>query len=137
MELSGEEAEQNDRDCDENPRRSASPANSLTGITIDHGAIVDEDFPAYFRKDIEKVSRFLRNLETQKCDISEKTHRDRRATITIPQRHVRTLDGVGKCLQLIPEGSMSRYTQPYEGFPWVFVSRCAFLALILTVFGLF
>ena len=133
MAISGEGAEQNGADADEsssgsaspagNSRRSASPALSLAGIGIDRGTIVDEDFPVYFRRDVEKVSRFLRNLETQKCDLTEKTHKDKRDTLTVPPRHVRTLDGVGKCLQLIPETSMSKYTQPFEGFPWVFVSR--------------
>lgn len=126
MAISGNEVREGDNDDEENSRGSASPTNSLSGITIDRGAFVDREFPEYFRRDVEKVSRFLRNLETQKCDIPEKTYRDRHATLTVPPRHVRTLDGVAKCLQLIPETSMSKYTQPYEGFPWVFMSRYFF-----------
>ena len=137
MAISGEEAGGNNDNDEEksrgsgspaagNSRRSASPAQSLTGIGMDHGAIVDEDFPAYFRRDVEKVSRFLRNLETQKCDISEKTHKDKRGTLTVQLRHRVSFDGVGKCLRIVPEGSMRKYTQPFEGFSWNFVSRCAF-----------
>jgi len=95
----------------------------LSEITLNISHYADEGIPLYFRRDFENVSISLRNLGVLKFDIPRTTHKDRRGVLTVPPRHVKTLDGVGKCLQLIPPGGFSMYSQPSDGFPWVFVSK--------------
>jgi hypothetical protein len=103
--------------------RSRSLNGYLSEITLNISHYTDEGFPLYFRREFENVSISLRNLGVIKFDIPRTTHKDRRGVLTVPPRHVKTLDGVGKCLQLIPPGGFSMYSQPSDGFPWVFVSK--------------
>ena len=103
--------------------RSRSLNGYLSEITLNISRYIDEGIPLYFRREFENVSISLRNLGVIKFDLPRITHKDRRGVLTVPPRHVKTLDGVGKCLQLIPPGGFSMYSQPSDGFPWVFVSK--------------
>ena len=110
-------------DNEEKSNRSSSPAGSLRDIMQEPGQFFDENFPSYLRSVVSNVPSTLRNLGTIKYDIPKKTHGDRRGVIRVPPRHERTMDGAGKCFQIIPSSDLSKYTQPYEAAPWVFVSQ--------------
>jgi hypothetical protein len=110
-------------DSAENSNRGSSPTGSLNDIMVEQVQFLDENFPPYLRKAVARVPATLCNFGTIKYDISTKVYRDKRGVISVPPRHVRTMDGSGKCFQLIPKEDWSAYTQPYEAAPWVFVSE--------------
>lgn len=108
--------------------RDASPgAVSLSDFTM--GGICDEMMedegcPLYLRKDFCGVPKRLKNTDFIKFDVPLEIVCDEHGVICVPDQHVKTMDGVGKCLQLISTDDLSHYVQPCDGFPLTFVARC-------------
>ena len=101
-----------------------SPSGSLADFTdVPDSAIFDQGFPMYLRRDVDLVPASLRNDGIVKFDLPLDIVEDVQGVIRVPDEHVRTMDGVAKCLQLIPRDDMSFYTQPADGFPMTFLAR--------------
>jgi hypothetical protein len=107
--------------------RDSSPgAASLSDFTMggqQEEILEDDGCPLYLRKDFAGVPRRLRNTDLIKFDIPLDIIRDDHGVIRVPDEHVKTMDGVGKCLQLIPADDLSHYVQPCDGYPLTFVAR--------------
>jgi len=108
--------------------RARSPAGSLADFTeMPDSAIFDQDFPMFLRRDVDLVPASLRNDGINKFELPLDIVEDAQGVIRVPDEHVRTMDGVAKCLQLIPRDDLSFYTQPADGFPMTFLARSVLL----------
>ena len=103
-----------------------SPSGSLADYTeAQNSAVFDQGFPMFLRRDVDLVPASLRNDGIIKFNIPLDIVEDTQGVIRVPDEHVRTMDGVAKCLQLIPRDDLSFYTQPADGFPMTFLARWA------------
>jgi hypothetical protein len=105
-------------------RRAQSPSGSLADFTDrPDRAVFDQGFPMFLRRDVDLVPASLRNDGIDKFNLPLDIVEDTQGVIRVPDEHVRTMDGVAKCLQLIPRDDLSFYTQPADGFPMTFLAR--------------
>jgi hypothetical protein len=105
-------------------RRAQSPSGSLADFTErPESAVFDQGFPMFLRRDVDLVPASLRNDGINKFELPLEIVEDVQGVIRVTDEHVRTMDGVAKCLQLIPRDDLSFYTQPADGFPMTFLAR--------------
>lgn len=86
---------------------------------------VDTSCPAYYREDFATVCPTLRNMNpvNKFHNFPKDIIGDEGGILTPSEEYILTMDGVSKCFRTISMDDPSFYTQPCDGYPFVFVSR--------------
>lgn len=108
---------------------SQQSTTSMDDAIGQQSMLEDHDCPVYLRSAFQRTHVNLYNKGVYKYNLPMETVEDTNKLLTMNPEHEITMDSASKCFRVIPNGDLSRYVQPYEGYYLCYMARCNSMSL--------